>query len=235
MLVNMERQHKFTPRTTTMLPTWGQWKVAGGVAWAERPYERRTQLMPLLRELGATTCVGVSSGFWVLPYVHPDRVRLQNALRPAPAQEAVIRDFMSRVGRKFLGVHLRLTDLGHANATHCERDMRATFQVMRTLMDEHALGTVALATDDYGSLCARQLMTTFPDTVRVESGVHPVDSCSEAQFVHEVLARGACFIGTLNSTMSATVEDIRRSDRAHNTTTPPCTIRLAAGQTVFQW
>ena len=240
MLLNMERHFKYQPRSTTLLPTWGQWKVAGGVAWAVRPYTARWQLMRHMSALENHTCVGLSSGFWIFPYWgYPDAERLQNALRPAPAIQAVIDAFMANPlisARNFIGIHMRLTDIGFSNATFCQRDLAALFARIRDMQADSGASSLALATDDFDSKCARAFFGEFPETVAVRSGAYHKDSCSEAQFVHEVLAKGACFIGSINSTMTLAVEGIRIAERARNVPAKEdCIFREAAGQTRFEW
>ena len=239
MLVNLER-HIYTPRSTTLAPTWGQWKVANGVDWSFHPYALRSQLVPLLQKYADTRCLGLSAGFWAFPFWHPDAERMRNALRPSLSIQRAIDSFLDEAleggnASLYVTVHMRLTDLGTSNKTFCARNMTETVGVVDSLQQMHGLSGVALATDDFDSLCAREFIAAFPRTVAVRSGAFHVDSCAEAQFVQEVLARGACFVGSVNSTMSTSVEDIRDSTRARGTALPGCAVRLGAGQTRFEW
>jgi hypothetical protein len=248
MLVNRERHADWRLLSTTFLPSWGQWKVAGGVPWRLEPYGARGKLVPLLRRHDGDTCLGLSSGFWVLNAQHPDKRRLHSALRPAARIQAAIDGFLGgdlRGTRRYVGVHLRLTDLlpkplpptttaASVSPPACGRDVGAVVAAVRRLQARHNLSTlVALATDDPGSPCARAFAGAFPagTVLPVTSGgafAGGASSCSEAQFVQEVLAQGACFVGTSNSTLSAAVVDIRGSDRAFDARAPPCTLLLPA-------
>jgi hypothetical protein len=237
MLQNPERHYVYTARSTTILPTWGQWKVAAGVNWHMRSYPSRKSLEAAVTAYNATRCLGLSIGFWVFPGWHPDKVLLQNALRPAPAIQSVIDGFIGEaVGSSpFIGIHMRLTDLGYANETFCLRNMTITFNAVRRAMRVKRITSVLLATDDFDSHCAKHFIDTFTQTKKVMSNVYDPNSCSEAQFVQEVIAKGACFIGTVNSTFTVAIEQIRMSSRALGTDKPGCSITLGAGQARFEW
>lgn len=238
MLQNPERHGRYKFRTTSLVPSWGQWKVAGGIDWRVVPYPDRKALPRVAALLTNETCLGLSSGFWAFNFWHPDKVRLQNALRPAQRVQAVIDKFLAgRLGggTDYVGVHMRLTDIGYSDASHCNRDISGTVRLVRQLLSTHSLRRVALATDDYGSFCAKAFFAEFPDAVAVRSGTYTPDSCSEAQFVQEVVAKSRCFIGSVNSTFSVAIEEIRTSNRARNAATPDCTYSEAAGQARFEW
>ena len=238
MLLNLERQ-RFTSVSTTLLASWGQWKVAGGVQWAVQPYTSRYEVLPRIARLANATCLGVSSGMWMFPFVHPDVRAMQNALRPSVTLQSSISTFMQErfgsIATNFVGVHMRLTDIGFSNSSFCLRDMGSTISLVRELQASRSLRMVALATDDFSSKCAALFFDAFPDAVRVVSGVYRTDSCSEAQFVQEVLAKSACFVGSYNSTMTFAISEIRKSERARNETKPDCSISLAAGQSQALW
>lgn len=224
MLVNSERR-AFVPGSTSVLPRWGQWKVAGGLTWNFSHYSNRQALPQLLRRHRGSQCVGIASGMWLLPFPRPHNGLLHDALRPSARIEARVSSFLSSAmggSAEFVGVHLRLTDLYRANASHCARDMRYSLAALRVMTRARGIRRIALATDDPGSLCAQQLIRAFPATVLIVSSAFSPGSCSEAQFVQEVLARGRCFVGTLNSTFSGAVADLRaHSNRAYRRTPHP--------------
>ena len=243
MLVNLERHFKYSPQSTTLMPSWGQYKVAGGVAWEEMKYgsirgyylERWPLVNALTGPLANRTCVGLSAAFWALPFFHPDKTKMHNQLRPSAAVQATIDDIIERAigGTQFVGLHMRLTDIGFSNGTFCQRNLTATFGLVHELLAGQRLDKVVLATDDFESYCAKAFFTEFPAAIPLRSGAYDPGSCSEAQVVQEVLARGACFIGSKNSTFSAAIEDLRMTERVHNRNPPPCTFNEAAGQMKF--
>ena len=258
MLLNTARQRGWIPHSTTLAATWGQWKVAGGVEWGVEPFGsnageargansmRARMVERIVGQLANATCVGLSTAFWIFPAFHARRIALADALRPAPGPARVIADFLAAPplsgSDRFLGVHLRQGDLGFTNDTWCARNVSELAASARALSAQHGLRAVLLATDEPLGRCAQELTAALatPAALRVlplASGVHHVDSCAEAQFVQEVLARAACFIGTVNSSFSQAVTFIRGAARARNTSAwpPPCTQLLDPGSVHKLW
>jgi len=252
MLRNVPRQGAWIPHSTSLAPSWGQWKVAGGVPWAVEPVGAlvgeahnansvRSRLLGRVAALANATCVGLSTAYWIFPTFHEQRMRLGEALRPAPGPAAVIAGYLAAPplagSDRFVGVHMRLGDIGFANATACRRNISELVQTVKQLQAAHALTSVVLGTDAPATACAAELRAALPATLMLASGVYHADSCAEAQFVQEVLARAHCFIGTANSSFSQAVAFIRGAQRARNSSAwpPPCTIMMEAGQVKKLW
>ncbi len=87
MLVNTLQHQRYTENTVTHLPTWGQWKVTGGINWHLHMYHNRSQLLPLLQILENSTCVGLSSAFLSVPFMLSSKQQFQDVLRPAQQRQ----------------------------------------------------------------------------------------------------------------------------------------------------
>jgi hypothetical protein len=75
---------------------------------------------------------------------------------------------------------------------------------------------VVFAADAPGSACAASVAAQLPSrAAAVSSGTWAPDSCTETQFVLEVLGQSSGFVGAANSTVAVLVERLRRYAYGH--------------------
>ena len=178
-------------------------------------------------------CVGLVGAFMINPHVGADPPLYDElhraAVRHLRPKESVLLQaslFLRRLGLEapstsFVGVHLRLTDLGQRGfraSDGCGYNMTDLIITIRAACTRLGSDHILVATDNTTSGCFTMLTPAFPRLVLVSSGLWEASSCKESQFVQEVLAMADEFVGMGSSTFSILSANLRRD--IHGKTTP---------------
>jgi hypothetical protein len=143
---------------------------------------------------------------------------IERHVRPSSAIDDVVQSFARQNGifdtmgviRPFVGIHLRLTDIGGQGSEQgCKINMTEVIGHAERLGKELNSSIFALATDSKDSTCAKSIISRF-SPVMVFSNAWADSSCQEAVFVQEVLAKSTAFIGHKGSTFSIAIESMRQ-------------------------
>jgi hypothetical protein len=187
----------------------------GGVMWQiAKPWESGINSSTVISL--PHTCVGIHAAFGAIKFQEYEEKNYQNrileSLRASSKINQAVEKFLSTAGLApneiFVGVHMRLTDIAGLPGGRCTLDMDKLFSNVTLQLKTTNCTRVLLATDDLNSLCVDTFIAKFRPLI-VKSGTFRPSSCKEAVFTQEVLGRAAGFIGSIHSSFSMSIEQIR--------------------------
>jgi hypothetical protein len=182
------------------------------------------------------TCIAFDTTFTSINLAASPQLylRVASALRPPPVTMTQVDAFMAANGLadgRFVSLHLRLADI--AGHFHLDTFLPAIARVVHPWLQAQAAQgpagllppgqpvPIAIATDDPGHAHEQAAVGAIAAAVVGGGGVRVVrvvrasvpdahsDSCKSGGFIHEVLARGAVFVGTWSSSYSGAVKELR--------------------------